>query len=268
MKTRVVILAALLAGCGSPLLTGQEALQPLHGRCSLSAADRPDHVRFELEEDDCSDGFGNSGGGHCNHNDNDMPVSDFSGFSLADLRQDGAHVEATIAGEPGRLTCAGTVHDLVLSGESTFAPDAGFVARMQQLGFTGLHSRLLEAYTLFHVQVAWIQGLESAGVTGIDSERILALRIFKVDETFARAMADLGYPKLPADKLIAFRIHGVNADEVHAYRALGYQPTADELIQMRIFKVTPEFIRHMQSRGLGDLTISKLVQVRIFNLAE
>jgi len=263
MKTRAVLLAALLAGCGSPVLTGQEALQALHGRCSLSAADKPDRVRFELEENDC-------GGdrGHCNHNDNEMPVSNFSGFSLDDLRHDGAHVEATIAGEPGKLTCAGTVQDLVLSGESTFVPDQGFVAHMQQMGFTGLNSRLLEAYTLFHVQVAWVQGLQSAGVTGIDADKIVALRIFKVDEAFARAMADLGYPKLSADKLIAFRIHGVNADEVHAYRTLGYQPTADELIQMRIFKVTPEFIRHMQSRGLGDLTISKLVQVRIFNLAE
>lgn len=268
MKTRVVLIAALLAGGGSPLLTGQEALQPLHGRCSIAAADRAARVRFELDEDDCRDGFPNDGGHHCNHNDNDMPLNDFSGFSLADLRRDGTRVEATIAGEPGRLTCAGTVQNLVLSGESTFVPDQGFAARMQQMGFTGLTSRLLETYTLFHVQVAWVQGLESAGVTGIDADKIVALRIFKVDEAFARAMADLGYPKLPADKLIAFRIHGVNADEVHAYRTLGYQPTADELIQMRIFKVTPEFIRHMQSRGLGDLTISKLVQIRIFNLAE
>jgi hypothetical protein len=37
---------------------------------------------------------------------------------------------------------------------------------------------------------------------------------------------------------------------------------------MRIFKVTPDFIRRMQARGLKDLTIRKLVQIRIFNLAE
>jgi hypothetical protein len=49
---------------------------------------------------------------------------------------------------------------------------------------------------------------------------------------------------------------------------MGYQPTLDELVQMRIFKVTPDFIRRMQARGLKDLTISKLVQIRIFNLAE
>jgi len=49
---------------------------------------------------------------------------------------------------------------------------------------------------------------------------------------------------------------------------LGYQPNADELIQMRIFKVTPDFIQRMHDRGLGNLTISKLVQIRIFKLAD
>ncbi len=263
MKTRAVFLAALLAGCGLPLLPGQEPLQPLHGKCTIAAADKADRIRFKLEEDDCRED-----GGRCDHNDNDMPASDFSGFSLADLRRDGAHVEAKIIGEPGTLTCSGTVENLILSGESTFVADRGFAARMLQMGFTALTSRMLEAYTLFHVQMAWIQGLESAGVTGIDSEKIVALRIFKVDEAYARSMTSLGYPKLSADKLVAFRIHGVNAEEVREYRALGYEPTADELIQMRIFNVTPDFIQRMKSRGLGDLTIGKLVQVRIFKLAE
>jgi hypothetical protein len=102
----------------------------------------------------------------------------------------------------------------------------------------------------------------------MDSGKILALRIFKIDAAFVRAMAALGYPNLSADKLISFGVQGVNADEVKQYRALGYQPNADELIQMRIFKVTPDFIQRMDDRGLGKLTIGKLVQIRIFNLAD
>jgi hypothetical protein len=37
---------------------------------------------------------------------------------------------------------------------------------------------------------------------------------------------------------------------------------------MRIFKITPDFIHRMQAKGLSNLTISKLVQIRIFQLAE
>ncbi len=64
------------------------------------------------------------------------------------------------------------------------------------------------------------------------------------------------------------RVQHVDPEEVKQIRAMGYEPTLDELVQMRIFKVTPDFIRRMQARGLKDLTISKLVQIRIFDLAE
>jgi len=39
-------------------------------------------------------------------------------------------------------------------------------------------------------------------------------------------------------------------------------------VQIRIFKVTPDFIRRMQARGFKNLSIDKLVQIRIFNLAD
>lgn len=63
-------------------------------------------------------------------------------------------------------------------------------------------------------------------------------------------------------------MHRVDPDEVKQIRALGYQPTLDELIQMRIFNITPGFIHRMRARGFENLTIPKLVQIRIFNLAE
>jgi hypothetical protein len=105
-------------------------------------------------------------------------------------------------------------------------------------------------------------------VTGLDSGNLIALRIFHVDAVYINSLKALGYPAPDAGKLIALRVQHVDAEEVKQIRAMGYQPTLDELVQMRIFKVTPDFIRRMQARGLKDLTISKLVQIRIFNLAE
>jgi len=63
-------------------------------------------------------------------------------------------------------------------------------------------------------------------------------------------MTALGYALPDADQLISMRVQGVNADEVGQIRALGYQPTLDQLVQIRIFKVTPDFIRRMQARVL------------------
>jgi hypothetical protein len=55
---------------------------------------------------------------------------------------------------------------------------------------------------------------------------------------------------------------------VRQIRALGLKPTLDELIQIRIFHITPDFVHRMQDRGLKNLTISKLVQIKIFKLDE
>jgi hypothetical protein len=256
-----VLSMALGASCIS--LYGEDQLQPLHGTCSIAPATEPSLVQFKMERSNCD-----GGGHHCSTNDNEMSLSNFTGFTLDDLKRDGAHIDATISAEAGKLTCSGTVHDLALHGKSTFTPNPAFTARMNQMGFTGLTSEQLETYTLFHIETAWVQELQSAGVSGMTADNLIALRIFKVDASFAKNMADLGYPSLPAEKLIAFKIHGVNPEDVKQYRAMGYQPTADELVQMRIFKVTPDFIHRMQARGFNNLTISRLVQIRIFKLAE
>jgi hypothetical protein len=262
MRTRLLLLAVLLAAGGAHLFSAESEFKVLHGSCSIAPATQPDTVRFELNGD-CEDDRG-----HCGHNNTDMPLNVFTGLSIADFRQDGSHVDAAIQAEAGKMTCAGTVHDLTISGEFTFAPDPAFVERMRSLGFTGFSSEKLEAYTLFRIETSWIQSLQSTGITGMNSDTILALRIFKVDASFVRSMSALGYPGLSADKVVAFKIHGVNPDEVRQYRAMGYEPDADQLIQMRIFKVTPDFIQRMKDRGFNQLTISKLVQIRIFNLAD
>src|ERR1700744_5423664 len=253
MKPHALFLGALLvAGC-SPSLYADDQLQPLHGTCSIAPSTQADRVEFRLQRGTCEDGKR-----HCDTSNDDMPLSNFTGFALSDLKRDGSHLGAVIAAEAGKLTCSGTVHALTLSGDFTFVPDQPFVPRMQQMGFSGFDSEKLEAYTLFPVETSWIQSLQSAGVTGIDSDNIIALRIFKVDAPFVNNMASLGFSHLPAEKLIAFKVHGVNVDEVKQYRAMGYKPTADELIQLGIFKITPEFIHHMQARGLNNLTIAKL----------
>lgn len=263
MKSLYLFSALLLAAASVTTLQADDRLETLHGSCSIAPTAEANRVEFKMQRGSCEDGHGN-----CNTNNDEMPMDNFTGFNIADLKREGAHIDAVIAAEAGKLTCSGTVHDLTMSGDFTFAPDPAFVARMRQMGFSGYTSEKLEAYTLFHIEASWIQSLQAAGVTGIDSDNIIALRIFKVDAPFVQSMDALGFSKLPAEKLIAFKIHGVNPEEVKQYRAMGYQPNADELIQMRIFKVTPDFIQRMQARKLNDLTISKLVQIRIFKLAE
>ena len=102
----------------------------------------------------------------------------------------------------------------------------------------------------------------------MNADKLIALRVFNVDPAYIKSMTSLGYQLPTADQLISLKSQGVNAQEAAEIRALGYQPTLDELIQIRIFKITPDFIHRMEDRGLKNLTISKLVQIRIFKLAD
>jgi len=265
MSVRAAILTVLLCLAGSRLFSAEDSLQPLHGHCTIAPSTMPDRVRYEFTHGGCDTDDGNRN--DCHDQDSDVPISEFAGLALADFEHEGSHLEAKIVAEAGTITCSGTIHDLTLIGDMTFAPDASFVDHMARLGISGLDSSKLEAYALFHIETSWVQGLQAAGVADMNAGNIIALRIFKITPEFVRSMAALGYANLPAGKLIAFGVQGVNPDEVKQVRALGLNPTPDELIQMRIFHVTPDFIERMRNRGFNNLTIAKLVQIRIFNLA-
>ena len=262
MRFRDLFFGALLVGLGIVSLHADEIFNSLKGTCAITVSTKANRFDLRLEHGACADH------NNCGENNMQEPLDAFAGFSIGDLRREGAHVDAVLTAEAGRLTCSGNIHDSKLTGEFLFEPNRAFVESMKQLGITGLDSQKLEAYTLFHIEASWLQALRQAGVTGIDANNLLALKIFKVEPGYMHDLANLGYPKLPADKLMALSIQGVNTADIKEVRSMGYKPNVDELIQMRIFKVTPDFIRHMQAQGFNDLTISKLVQIRIFKLDE
>ena len=241
------------------------ALEPVHAACTISANEyHPGKLslRIDMEKPECGDR------GHCGTNFNEEGMDRLTGVTPADLSHEGARLTATLAAEAGTLTCTGAVHAGLLIGNAEFRPEAAFAARMEQMGFSGLDSEKLMTYALVNVETAWVQSMQDLGIRGLTADNLIALRIFKADPAYVHSITSLGYDLPSADQLISLRVQGVNADEIREIRALGYQPTFDELVQIRIFKVTPEFIKRMEARGLHNLTIAKLVQIKIFKLDE
>lgn len=238
------------------------SLAPLHASCTIGASEETGKLRLYIDKGECN------GERHCGSSFSNESVDRFIDFTLADLEREGASLTATLNAEAGTFTCSGTVHGGELVGRSLFTPSSAFVERMDKMGYTGLDSEKLQAYALIGVDSAWAQSMKQTGVQGINIDNLLALRIFKADPAYVRSITALGYDLPSADQLIALKVQGVNAEEVGKIRALGFQPTLDELIQIRIFHVTPDFIQRMQERGLKNLTIAKLVQIRIFKLDE
>jgi len=240
-----------------------QTLPTLRAKCEITPSTQTGKFSLHVfDSGDCPDGR------HCDSNFDNESTTRFNGITLADLEREGAKLTATISAEAGAFTCTGTVHDQELYGDALFTPDSAFVDRMAKLGFTGYDSRKLEAYTFVNVTSDFARSLQQAHIQGVTTDNLIALRIFNIDPAYAQGFVTLGYGQPDADKLIALKVQGVNADEVRQIRDLGFQPTLDELIQIRIFHITPDFVHRMQDRGFKNLTISKLVQIRIFKLAE
>ncbi len=270
MNSRRVLFGALLVALVAVSLRADEALDSLNGTCSIRAS--TESSKFELSLDRGSDQRAKQGGcdgsKHCHESNMQEAVDAFTGVTLPDLRREGAHLDAVLTAEAGTLRCSGSVHDSELRGAFTFEPNRAFVARMRELGITGLDSDKLEVYALFHIEASWVMALQKAGVTGIDASNLIALRIFNVTPEYVQSLTALGYAVPPAEKLIGLKVQGVNPAEIKQIQAMGYHPSIDELIQMRVFKVTPDFIQRMKAKGFDNLTIAKLVQIRIFKIAD
>jgi hypothetical protein len=252
----------ILAVTAISITLSAQSFAPLRAKCEITASTDAGKLSLRVIDRDCPSDQ------HCGSHFNSDLMSRFTGITTADLARDGAHITATLAGAAGTFTCTGTVHDEALYGDALFTPDAAFVDRMGKLGFTGYDSQKLQAYTLLDVTSEFARSLQQANIKGVTTDNLIALRIFKIDPAYAQSFVSMGYEQPDADKLIALKVQGVNGEEVRQIRALGLKPTLDELIQIRIFKITPDFVHRMQDRGLKDLTIAKLVQIRIFKLDE
>jgi hypothetical protein len=260
---KISSVALMLALALTPLSLGAQSFEPLRAKCEISASSDAGKLSLHIfDNNDCPEGH------HCGSNFSSESMSRFTGITFADLAHDGAHLVATLKGESGSFTCTGTVHDNQLYGDALFTPDPAFAERMSKLGFTGYNSQKLQAYTLLDVTSDFARSLQQANIKGVTTDNLIALRIFKIDPAYAQSFVSMGYDQPDADKIIALKVQGVNGDEVRQIRALGLKPSLDELIQIRIFHITPEFVHRMQDRGLKDLTISKLVQIKIFKLDE
>ena len=248
------------AACALPLHAA--SLDPFRAQCSISASEETGKYKVEIDKENCDEGH------HCGSNFSSESLDRFTGISIQDLTRENAGLTATLHAEAGTFRCSGVVRQGKLTGASLFTPDSDFVTRMDRMGYTGLDSEKLQAYAFVDVQSAWVESMKNTGVRGITIDNLIALRIFRVDPQYIHGITELGYELPNADQLIGLKVQGVNAQEVRQIRGLGFKPTLDELVQIRIFHITPDFIHRMQERGLKNLTIAKLVQIRIFNIAD
>lgn len=237
----------------------------LSGLCMVSASHNKDRntdkAEVMLRRSDCGDDHG------CGVSDNsNIAWSRWTGVSQELLQHEGTQLHARMSGEAGDLSCSGVVHEGVLAGRYEFAPNAAFLQKMSAMGFDGITDRKQEGFLLLDITTAWVQEIKNAGVTDLSTNKLMGLRALHVEPAYIHAMAAAGYPELRANKLTEMKAVGVTPEKAQEAKSLGFHPTEQELIQMSIFKIDRPFVERMRAKGLNDLSLAKLIQVKIFKL--
>lgn len=93
-------------------------------------------------------------------------------------------------------------------------------------------------------------------------------RIFQVTPEFINGMRDAGFDHIAAHDLVSMRIQDVTPEFAKSAKAQFPGVTVQNLIQMRIFKIDDAFIASAKRHGFTDLTIDKLVKLRISGILD
>ena len=258
---KITVLAVFLLGCSLGFA------QTLSGLCILSAThgtNQPDRMQLVLAPTDC----GKGPEGCTDMNNSNIAWDRWTGVSAEMLQKDGTTLTARLNAEPGELTCNGSVHDGVLTGRYQFTPSDGFLKDMASLGFDGITPRKQLGFLMLDVTTAWVKEIKGLGVTDLSTGKLMGLRALRVDPEYIRAMSVAGYPELRAGKLTEMKAVGVTPEKAQEAKSLGFSPTEQELIQMCIFHIDRPFVEKMRARGLNDLTLEKLIKIKIFKVDE
>ena len=258
---KITVFAVFLLGCSLGVA------QTLSGLCMISAThstNQPDRAQLVLAAADCGKGSESC----TDMNNSNIAWNRWTGVSAEMLQKEGTTLTARLNAEPGELTCNGTVHDGVLTGRYHFTPSEAFLKDMASLGFDGITPRKQLGFLMLDVTTAWVREIQGLGVIGLSTGKLMGLLALGVDPEYIRAMSAAGYPELRAGKLTEMKAVGVTPDKVKEAKSLGFSPTEQELIQMCIFHVDRPFVEKMRARGLNDLTLEKLIKIKIFKVDE
>ena len=96
----------------------------------------------------------------------------------------------------------------------------------------------------------------------IDSGDIIGMKVQGVTPEYVKGMRELGlHPD--TGELIGMKVQGITPAYVKELQAAGFKVDADEAIGAKVQGITPEFIAKARSHGFKDVTLEKLIALKI-----
>jgi beta-lactamase regulating signal transducer with metallopeptidase domain len=81
--------------------------------------------------------------------------------------------------------------------------------------------------------------------------------------SYIEGLQSAGLKDLKVDEIIELKIHGVTPDYIRELRAVGIEARTPELVALKIHQVTPEYIRGLAAAGLTNLRVRDYLAAKV-----
>lgn len=143
-----------------------------------------------------------------------------------------------------------------------------FAQAMGQAGFGKLSADQLIACKIHGVTPEYIAQLKQQGFEIKGVQDAISFRIFEVTPEFVAGMKSAGFANLTDQQLLSLRVQGVTPEYAQGIAREFPGVTVEDVIKTRIFHIDSAFIESAKKLGFGDLSLDKLVKLRISGILE
>jgi beta-lactamase regulating signal transducer with metallopeptidase domain len=139
---------------------------------------------------------------------------------------------------------------------------------MAQLGFGKPSADDLVACKMQGVTPEYIAQVKQQGFEVKSLQDAIAYRMFQVTPEFVSSMKAAGFEGLTSKQLLSMRVQGITPEYARDIKRQFPGATAEDVLKTRIFNIDAAFIAAAQKHGFNNLSLEKLVQLRISGLLD
>jgi hypothetical protein len=143
-----------------------------------------------------------------------------------------------------------------------------FAAEMAQAGFGKLSADDLIACKIHGVSPEQIAKMKQQGFEVKTIQDAISFRIFNVTPEFVSGMKAAGFANLTQQQIVTLRVQGVTPEYAQEIAKQFPGATVEDVIKTRIFHIDGAFIEQAKKFGLKQMTLEKLVQLRISGILD
>jgi beta-lactamase regulating signal transducer with metallopeptidase domain len=143
-----------------------------------------------------------------------------------------------------------------------------YANEMSKIGFGKLSADDLVSCKIQGVSPEAIQEMKKQGLEVSSVHDAITYRIFQVTPEFVAQMKAAGFNNLNSKELVSLRVQGVTPEYARSITQQYPGATIQDIVKTKIFNIDADFIASAKSHGFKDLSLEKLVKLRISGILD